>query len=59
MNTAGKLVDATVMVGSAFVIGTSAYQIIKGVSAKSTTAIALSALTLLIGVYAFKEAANK
>jgi hypothetical protein len=59
MNTLGKVVDATVLVGSTIV----GYQAIKtisaGIKSKSTTVTVLGSITLLIGIYAFKEAMRK
>lgn len=59
METLGKVVDATVIVGSVAVGYGAIKTIMGGVKIKSTGTIALGAITLLIGVYAFKEAINK
>ena len=59
MKTLGKVVDATVIVGSV-VIGVGAVRgIASGAKMKSKTAIALASLTLIIAVYATREAVNK
>jgi len=59
MKTLGKIVDATVVVGS-FAVGYGAIKmIIGGAKIKNTGTIALGAITLLIGVYAMREAVNK
>jgi hypothetical protein len=59
MGTLGKVVDATVIVGSVAVGFGAVKTIMGGAKMKSTGTIALGAITLLIGVYAFKEAVNK
>jgi hypothetical protein len=59
MNTVGKVVSASVLVGSA-IVGVGAIRTISaGISNKKGATIALGVLTLLIGVYAFKEAVQK
>jgi hypothetical protein len=59
MQTLGKVVDASVLVGSAFVGFGAVKTIMAGAKSKSTSAILLGSITLLIGVYAFKEAMQK
>lgn len=59
MKTLGKVVDASVIVGSAFVGIGAVKAISMGMKSKSSGAIALGTLTLLLGVYAFKEAIQK
>jgi hypothetical protein len=59
MGALGKVVDATVIVGSVAVGFGAIKTITEGVKIKSTGAILLGSVTLLIGVYAFKEAINK
>lgn len=59
MGVIGKVVDSAVIVGST-VVGISAINgIIAGAKAKSATIITISALTLLISVYALKEGVRK
>lgn len=59
MGTISKITDSVVIVGSVAVGFGAVKTIIGGVKVKSTGAIALGAITLLIGIYAFKEAVNK
>jgi hypothetical protein len=59
MRTAGKIIDATVIVGSVFVGIGAVKGISQGVKLKSTGTIVLGGITLLIGIYAFREAMNK
>jgi len=59
MKTLGKIVDATVVVGSLAVGYGGVKAIIGGVKGKSTGAIVLGSITLLISVYAMREAINK
>lgn len=53
-----KIVDSFVVVGALVVSVASIRGIISGVKLKSTTAIVLSSLTLLIGAYAIKGASD-
>ena len=57
--TLGKVTDATVIVGSIVVGIGGVNAIMNGVKNKSTTVIAIGALTTLIAIYAFKEAMQK
>ena len=59
MSAIGKVVDATVLVGSVAVGYSAVTAIIAGAKIKSTTTILVGGLTLLIGIYAFKEAYQK
>lgn len=59
MNTAGKVLDATVIMGSLVVGYGAGKAILEGMKSKSTGAILLGSLTLAIGIYAFKEAYTK
>lgn len=59
MNTISKITDSVVIVGSVAVGYGAIKAITEGMKAKSTGTIALGSITLLIGVYAFKEAINK
>ncbi|MBK7362995.1 MAG: hypothetical protein IPJ01_11925 [Micavibrio sp.] len=59
MGTFGKVVDSVVIVGSVAVGYGAIKTIIGGAKIKSTGTIALGAITLLIGVYALREAVNK
>ena len=59
MKTLGKIVDATVVVGSIAVGFGAAKTIIGGVKSKSTGVIILGSITALIALYAFKEAVKK
>ena len=59
MSAIGKVVDATVLVGGA-VVGIGAVKaIVGGVKLKSGATIALGTITLLISIYAIREAVNK
>lgn len=59
MKTLGKVVDATVLVGSGFLAVGSLNMITNGINTKNNSVIALGTLALLISVYALKEAAQK
>lgn len=59
MKTAGKILDATVILGSLAVGYGGVKTIIGGAKIKSTGAIILGSLSLLICVYAMREAINK
>ena len=60
MNTIGKVVDASVIIGSLFV-GASAVKFISmGVKSKNkASAILIGSATLLIAIYALKQAVTK
>ena len=60
MRTVGKVIDASVLVGS-FAVGYGALSLIsQGVKAKKKIApLIIGGLTLVIAVYAFKEAYKK
>ena len=59
MGALSKIVDSTVIVGGA-VVGIGAVKgIVEGVKLKSGTTIALGAISLLIGIYAIREAVKK
>jgi uncharacterized membrane protein YjjP (DUF1212 family) len=58
-NAVGKVVDVTVVIGSTFV-GVEAVKVISnGIKTKNTATTILGSITLLIGIYAFKEAVRK
>lgn len=59
MKTVGKVVDATVLVGSTFVGYGAIKAISMGIKNKSTGTIIMGGITLLIGIYAFKESMRK
>jgi uncharacterized Zn-binding protein involved in type VI secretion len=59
MNTLGKVVDASVIVGSVVVGYSGVMAISSGITNKKGATIAMGALTLLIGVYALREAYRK
>jgi len=56
MNTLGKVVDATVILGSVAIGYGAIKTIMEGSKLKSGTVLALGGLTLLISIYAFREA---
>jgi len=59
MRTAGKILDATVIVGSAVTGFTGAKILMAGIKSKKGSVIFAGSMALLISVYAFKEAVNK
>jgi len=59
MKTAGKIIDATVIVGSAFTAYTGGVMLIGGIKNKKVSVGFAGAMALLISVYAFKEAVKK
>lgn len=59
MRTVGKVVDASVIVGSLVVGYGGVMAITEGMKTNRTATIAMGALTLLIGVYALREAYGK
>lgn len=59
MRTAGKVVDASVIVGSLVVGYGGVMAITEGMRTNKTTTIAMGTLTLLIGIYALREAYTK
>lgn len=59
MSTFGKIVDATVIVGSSVVAVGAVKGISQGIKSKKNGVILLSAITLTIAIYAFKEAYRK
>lgn len=59
MGTVGKVVDASVIVGSLVVGYGGVMTISDGIKANKTATIAMGALTLLIGIYALREAYQK
>lgn len=59
MKTVGKLVDATVILGSVAVGYGAVIGIMAGVKSKNTMGVLLGSLTLAIAVYASKEAISK
>jgi hypothetical protein len=59
MQTLGKVVDASVIVGSLVVGYGGVMAISQGIKNKKTATIAMGALTLLIGIYALREAYSK
>ncbi len=59
LKTTGKVVDGIVILGSAAVGIGAVIGIASGIKAKKYGAIAISSLTLLIGIYAIQSAAKK
>ena len=59
MSAIGKVVDATVLVGSVAVGYSAVKAIMSGAKSKSTSTILIGSMTLLIGIYAFREAYQK
>lgn len=59
MRTLGKVVDASVLVGATLVGVGAIGTISAGITSKKGGVIALGALSMLIAVYAFKEASKK
>lgn len=59
MGAVGKVLDATVLVGSAYVGYNAAKAVVDGIKLKNTTSIVVGGLTLLISIYALKEAYQK
>lgn len=59
MKTLGKITDSVVIVGSVAVGYGAVMGLIGGVKAKNTPAILLTSVTLLIAIYAGKEAISK
>jgi hypothetical protein len=59
MKTLGKITDSVVIVGSVAVGYGAVMGLIGGVKAKNTSAILLTSVTLLIAIYAGKEAISK
>ena len=57
--TAGKVIDSAVIVGSLLVGAGAVMGIASGVKSKKYGAVAISSLTLLIGIYAIREAVKK
>lgn len=59
MGAVGKVLDATVLVGSTYVGYNAAKAVVDGIKLKNTTSIVVGGLTLLISIYALKEAYQK
>jgi hypothetical protein len=59
MGAVSKVVDSAVIVGSVMVGISAINGIISGAKVKSATIITISALTMLISIYALKEGVRK
>lgn len=59
MSAVGKVIDATVLVGSGYIGYNAAKSVIDGIKLKNTTSLVIGGITLLISVYAFREAWQK
>lgn len=59
MRTIGKVVDASVIIGGLAVGYGGGIAVLKGIKEKKGGVIAIGVLTILISIYAMREAVNK
>ena len=59
MKTAGKVIDAVVIVGAVGIGISSALNIVSGIKSKKGAVIGIGVFTLLISGYALREAVRK
>ena len=59
LKTTGKVIDSAVLVGGVIVGIGAVMNMVSGFKGKKYGAVAIGGLTLLIGIYAIKEASSK